>query len=94
MAGLALERRLFAPGRETRRNKSITWSIGWLLLLLLLLLVLVLALAVAAAIGVPVPDALLLANFAVPAELRGPVVTIGLAGAPALREVAIVVGWL
>jgi hypothetical protein len=84
VAGLALERRLFAPGREPRRNKSITWSIGWL----------VLALAVAAAIGVPVPDALLLANFAVPAELHGPVVTIGLAGAPALREVAIVVGWL
>jgi tellurite resistance protein TerC len=84
VAGLALERRLFAPGREPRRNKSITWSIGWL----------VLALAVAAAIRVPVPDALLLANFAVPAELRGPVVTIGLAGAPALREVAIGVGWL
>ena len=84
MAGLALERRLFAPGREPCRNEAIAWSVGWL----------VLALAVAAAIGVPVPDALLLANFAVPAELRGPVVTIGLAGAPALREVAIVVGWL
>ena len=86
MAGLALERRLFAPGREPRRNKSIRWSVGWI----------VLALAVAGAIGVPVPapDALLLANFAVPAELRGPVVTIGLAGAPTLREVAIVVGWL
>ena len=35
---------------------------------------------------------LLLAYFAVPAELRGPVVTIGLAGALVLREVAIVVG--
>ena len=84
MVGLALARRIFAPGREPRRNESIAWSIGWL----------VLALAVAAAIGVPAPDVLLLANFAVPAELRGPVVTIGLAGAPALREVAIVVGWL
>jgi tellurite resistance protein TerC len=35
---------------------------------------------------------LLLAYFAVPAELRGPVVTIGIAGALALRGVAIVVG--
>jgi hypothetical protein len=84
VVSLALQLRIFAPGREPRRNEAIAWSIGWLAL----------ALAVAAAIGVPVPDALLLANFAVPAELRGPVVTIGLAGAPALREVAIVVGWL
>jgi hypothetical protein len=52
VAGLALECRLFAPGREPRRNDAIAWSIGWL----------VLALAVAAAIGVPVPDALLLAT--------------------------------
>jgi tellurite resistance protein TerC len=104
VAGLALERRLFAPGREPRRNEAIGWSIGWLAL----------ALAVAAAIGAaggPVGEwstvylierslsldnvflfTLLLAYFAVPAELRGPVVTIGIAGALALRGVAIVVG--
>jgi hypothetical protein len=62
VAGLALERRLFAPGREPRRNKSITWSIGWL----------VLALAVAAAIGVPVPDALLLATSRSPRSCVDP----------------------
>lgn len=42
MAGLALESRMFARGRESRRNEAIAWSVGWL----------VLALAVAAAIGV------------------------------------------
>ena len=42
MAGLALGRRVFAPGREPRRNEAIAWSISWLAL----------ALAVAAAIGV------------------------------------------
>jgi tellurite resistance protein TerC len=104
VAGLALERRVFAAGREPRRNEAIAWSISWLAL----------ALAVAAAIGVaggPVDEwttvylierslsldnifvfTLLLAYFAVPAELRGPVVTIGIAGALALRGVAIVVG--
>jgi len=32
LAGLGLELRLFAPGREPRRGEAILWSIGWLLL--------------------------------------------------------------
>ena len=104
MVSLALELRIFAPGREPRRNEAIAWSIGWLAL----------ALAVAAAIAVaggPVGEwttvylierslsldnvvlfTLLLAYFAVPAELRGRVVMVGIAGALVVRAVAIVVG--
>jgi tellurite resistance protein TerC len=104
VVSLALELRIFAPGREPRRNEAIAWSIGWLAL----------ALAVAAAIAVaggPVGEwttvylierslsldnvflfTLLLAYFAVPAELRGRVVMVGIAGALVVRAVAIVVG--
>jgi tellurite resistance protein TerC len=104
VVSLALELRIFAPGREPRRNEAIAWSIGWLAL----------ALAMAAAIAVaggPVGEwttvylierslsldnvflfTLLLAYFAVPAELRGRVVMVGIAGALVVRAVAIVVG--
>jgi tellurite resistance protein TerC len=104
LAGLAVELRLFSPGREPRHGEAILWSIGWLLL----------AVAVAAAIalsGGPVGEwatvylierslsldnvflfSLLLAYFFVPPELRGRVIVIGIAGALLLRAIAIAAG--
>jgi TerC family integral membrane protein len=104
VAGLGVELRLFAPGREPRRGEAIVWSIAWL----------VIAFAVAAGIALasgPVGEwttvylierslsldnvflfSLLLAYFAVPPELRGRVIVIGIAGALVLRGVAIVAG--
>jgi TerC family integral membrane protein len=103
-AGLGLEQRLFAPGRQPRRGEAIAWSTGWL----------VVAVAVAAGIalaGGPAGEwttvylierslsldnvfffSLLLAYFVVPAELRGRVILVGIAGALLLRGVAIVAG--
>jgi len=104
LAGLIVELRLFAPGREPRRGEAIAWSIGWVLV------------AAAIAAGIAVADGpagewttvylierslsldniflftLLLAYFAVPPELRGIVVLIGIAGALVLRGVAITGG--
>jgi tellurite resistance protein TerC len=104
LAGLIVEFRLFAPGREPRRGEAIAWSIGWLAL----------AAAVATVIALasgPVGEwttvylierslsldnvflfTLLLAYFAVPPELRGRVIIIGIIGALVLRGVAIVAG--
>jgi tellurite resistance protein TerC len=104
VAGLIVEFRLFAPGREPRRGEAIAWSIGWVLV----------ASAVAAAVALASGPAgewttvylierslsldniflftLLLAYFAVPVELRGTVVGIGIAGALVLRGVAITGG--
>jgi tellurite resistance protein TerC len=104
VAGLGVEQRLFAPGRQARRGEAIAWSTGWL----------VLALAVAAGIalaGGPADEwttvylierslsldnvfifSLLLAYFVVPADLRGRVVLLGIAGALLLRGIAIVAG--
>jgi tellurite resistance protein TerC len=104
LAGLIVEFRLFAPGREPRRGEALAWSIGWLAL----------AAAVAAVIALasgPVGEwttvylierslsldnvflfTLLLAYFAVPPELRGRVIIIGIVGALLLRGVAIVAG--
>jgi tellurite resistance protein TerC len=104
VAGLGVELRLFAPGRQPRRGEAILWSTGWLLL----------AVAVAVAIalsGGPAGEwttvylierslsldnvflfSLLLAYFLVPAELRGRVIVIGIAGALLLRGVAIAGG--
>jgi tellurite resistance protein TerC len=103
-AGLGVEQRLFAPGREPRRGEAIAWSAGWL----------VLAVAVAAGIalaGGPAGEwttvylierslsldnvflfSLLLAYFVVPPELRGRAILVGIAGALLLRGVAIVAG--
>jgi tellurite resistance protein TerC len=103
-AGLGIEQRLFAPGREPRRGEAIAWSAGWL----------VLAVAVAAGIalaGGPAGEwttvylierslsldnvflfSLLLAYFVVPPELRGRAILVGIAGALLLRGVAIVAG--
>jgi tellurite resistance protein TerC len=104
VAGLGVELRLFAPGREPRRSEAIAWSTGWLLL----------AVAVAGAIALAEGPAgewttvylierslsldnvflfsLLLAYFLVPQELRGRVIVIGIAGALLLRGVAIAAG--
>jgi tellurite resistance protein TerC len=103
-AGLGVEQRLFAPGREPRRGEAIAWSTGWL----------VVAFTVAAGIalaGGPAGEwttvymierslsldnvflfSLLLAYFVVPAELRGRVILIGIAGALVLRGIAILAG--
>lgn len=103
-AGLGVELRLFAPGREPRRREAILWSIGWLLV----------ALVVAAAMSLSDGPAgewttvylierslsldnlflfsLLLAYFFVPPELRGRVIVIGIAGALLLRAIAIAAG--
>jgi hypothetical protein len=99
VAGLAVELRLFAPGRAPGRREAIVWSAGWLLL----------ALAVAVGIalaGGPAGEwttvylierslsldnmflfSLLLAYFLVPRELRGRVILIGIAGALLLRGI-------
>ncbi len=104
VAGLGVEQRLFAPGRQPRRGEAIAWSTGWL----------VLAVAVAARIalaGGPAGEwttvylierslsldnvflfSLLLAYFVVPPELRGRAILVGIAGALILRGVAIVAG--
>ena len=104
VAGLAVELRLFAPGRAPGRREAIVWSAGWLLL----------ALAVAVGIalaGGPAGEwttvylierslsldnvflfSLLLAYFLVPPELRGRVILIGIAGALLLRGLAIAGG--
>jgi tellurite resistance protein TerC len=104
LAGLIVEFRLFAPGREPRRGEAIAWSIGWL------------ALAAVMATAIALSDGpggewttvylierslsldnvflftLLIAYFAVPAELRGRVVIIGIIGALLVRGIAIVAG--
>ena len=104
VAGLAVEWRLFAPGRAPRKREAVVWSAGWLLL----------ALAVAVGIalaGGPSGEwatvylierslsldnvflfSLLLAYFLVPPELRGRVILIGIAGALLLRGLAIAGG--
>jgi tellurite resistance protein TerC len=103
-AALALELRLFAPGRGPRRREAVAWALGWLAL----------ACAVAAGValaGGPAGEwttvylierslsldnvflfSLLLASFLVPAELRGRAIAIGTAVALALRGAAIAAG--
>jgi tellurite resistance protein TerC len=103
-AGLAVELRLFAPGRAPGRREAIIWSAGWLLL------------AIAVAVGIALAGgpagewttvylierslsldnvflfSLLLAYFLVPPELRRRVVLVGIAGALVLRGIAIAGG--
>jgi tellurite resistance protein TerC len=104
LAGLIVEFRFFAPGREPRRGEAIAWSVGWVFV------------ATAAAVGIALTSGpagewttvylierslsldniflftLLIAYFAVPTELRGTVVLIGIAGALVLRGLAITGG--
>jgi len=102
--GLAVEQRLFARGRVARRGEAIAWSIGWLALSLLIAVAIAVADGPAGAwttvylierslsLDNVFLFSLLLGYFAVPAELRGRVIAIGIAGALVLRGVAIVAG--
>jgi tellurite resistance protein TerC len=104
MVGLAVEQRFFARGRAARRGEAIVWSLGWVGLALTFAGVLAIADGpVGAWTTVYLIErslsldnvflfSLLLAYFAVPPELRGRVIAIGIAGALALRGLAIVAG--
>jgi tellurite resistance protein TerC len=104
VAGLIVELLLFAPGREPRRGEAIAWSVGWILLASAIAAGIALAGGPAGewttvylierslSLDNVFLFTLLLAYFAVPAELRGTVVLIGIAGALLLRGVAIVGG--
>jgi tellurite resistance protein TerC len=104
VAGLIVELLLFAPGREPRRGEAIGWSVGWLLLASAIAAGIALAGGPAGewttvylierslSLDNVFLFTLLLAYFAVPAELRGTVVLIGIAGALVLRGIAIVGG--
>jgi tellurite resistance protein TerC len=102
--GLVVEQRFFARGRAAQRGEAIAWSIGWLALALLIAGAIAIAGGPAGAwttvylierslsLDNVFLFSLLLAYFAVPAELRGRVITIGIVGALALRGLAIVAG--
>ena len=104
LAGLAVEQRLFARGRAARRGEAIAWSIGWLALALLIAAGIAIAGGpVGAWTTVYLIErslsldnvflfSLLLVYFAVPPELRGRVIAIGIVGALLLRGLAIVAG--
>jgi tellurite resistance protein TerC len=104
VVGLAVEQRFFARGRAAGRGEAIVWSIGWLALALVFAGQIALAGGpVGAWTTVYLIErslsldnvflfSLLLVYFAVPAELRGRVIAIGIVGALALRGLAIVAG--
>jgi len=104
LVGLAVEQRFFARGRVARRGEAIAWSIGWLVLALLVAAAIAIAGGPAGAwttvylierslsLDNVFLFSLLLAYFAVPPELRGRVIAIGIVGALVLRGLAIVAG--
>jgi tellurite resistance protein TerC len=104
VAGLGVELRLFAPRRVPRRNEAIVWSIGWLLLAGAVAAGIAIAggptgewttvylIERSLSLDNVFLFSLLIAYFLVPPELRGRVIVIGIAGALALRAVAIVGG--
>jgi tellurite resistance protein TerC len=104
LVGLGVEQRFFARGRLARRGEAIAWSIGWLVLALLIAAAIAIALGPAGAwttvylierslsLDNVFLFSLLLAYFAVPPELRGRVIAIGIVGALVLRGLAIVGG--
>jgi tellurite resistance protein TerC len=104
LAGLAVEQRFFARGRAARRGEAIAWSVGWLVLALLIAGGIAIAGGPAGAwttvylierslsLDNVFLFSLLLVYFAVPPELRGRVIAIGIVGALALRGLAIVAG--
>jgi tellurite resistance protein TerC len=104
LAALVVEFRLFAPGREPRRGEAIAWSIGWLVLAAAMAAAIALGGGPAGewttvylierslSLDNVFLFTLLLGYFAVPAELRGRVVIIGIVGALVLRGIAIVAG--
>jgi tellurite resistance protein TerC len=104
LAALVVERTMFAPGRDPRSNEAIAWSLGWLLLAVAVAAGIAIARGPAESwttvylierslsLDNIFLFMLLLAYFAVPAELRGTVVLVGIAGALVLRAAAIVAG--
>ena len=100
LAGLLAEFRLFAPGREPRRGEAI----GWLAFAAAAASVIALTggpvgewttvylIERSLSLDNVFLFTLLLAYFAVPSELRAPVIIVGIVGALALRGVAIVAG--
>ena len=104
LAGLVVEQRFFARGRAARRGEAIAWSIGWLVLALLIAGGIAIAGGPAGAwttvylierslsLDNVFLFSLLLVYFAVPPELRGRVIAIGIVGALVLRGLAIVAG--
>jgi tellurite resistance protein TerC len=103
-AGLGLESRLFARGRMPGRGEALAWSTGWLLLAIAIAVGIaviggpagqwttVYLIERSLSLDNVFLFSLLLAYFLVPAELRGRVIVIGIAGALVLRAVAIVAG--
>jgi tellurite resistance protein TerC len=102
--GLAVEQRYFARGRVAQRGEAVVWSVGWLALALMFAGGVALADGPAGAwttvylierslsLDNVFLFSLLLTYFVVPPELRGRVIAIGIAGALALRGLAIVAG--
>ena len=102
LAGLAVELRLFAPQGAPRRGQAIVWGVGWLLLAGAATVGIGLAGGSAGEWTTVYPIerslsldnvflfSLLLAYFVVPAELRGGVIVIGIAGGGTLQAIA---GW-
>jgi tellurite resistance protein TerC len=103
-AGLAAEMLFFAREREPRRREAIVWSVGWLGLAAAVAGGLVLSgesagpwttvylIERSLSLDNVFVFSLLLASLSVPAELRGRVVAIGVAGALILRGAAILAG--
>src|ERR671919_2491654 len=104
VAGLLVEQRFFARGRAPRNREAVAWSLGWLGLAVAVAVAIGAAGGPAGAwTTVYVIErslsldnvflfSLLLGYFAVPPQLRGRVILIGIVGALALRGVAIVAG--
>ena len=93
LASLGVELRLFSPDREPRRREAIAWSLGWLLLAVVVAVAIALAggplgewttvylIERSLSLDNVFLFSLLLAYFFVPADLRGRVIVIGIAGA-------------
>jgi tellurite resistance protein TerC len=104
VAGLGVESRLFAKSRAPNRREAILWSTGWLLVAVAVAAGIAVAggptgewtsvylIERSLSLDNVFLFSLLLAYFFVPPELRGRVIVIGIAGALALRAVAIVAG--
>jgi tellurite resistance protein TerC len=102
--GLRLEQNLFAPRRDPRRGEAIAWSAGWHLLAVAVALGIAIAggpvgewstvylIERSLSLDNVFLFSLLLAYFTVPAELRGRVILIGIAGALVARAFAIGAG--
>jgi tellurite resistance protein TerC len=101
---LGLELRLFAPGRVPGRREAVVWSVGWLAVAAAVGVGISLAggpsgewttvylIERSLSLDNVFLFSLLLAYFVVPAELRGQVILVGIAGALVLRGIAIAGG--